>query len=155
MSKKATEVSVDEQVLQLIEIVNQKKASISAGERPQWVTHCSFNRDPRSNDASNAKNIQVQTSPDVLIEIYGRLTTYEQMMKVAAADLGISNVSVKWQGFLIKDWVQDIKTRLNQLTLKKQREEVEVLEQRVNQLVTPEQRRQLELKRLQQELLEK
>lgn len=50
------------------------------------------------------------------------------------------------------EWAADIKTRINQLALKKKRDELAKLEARVNALVSQEQRRELELKKLAEEL---
>lgn len=54
-----------------------------------------------------------------------------------------------YYGFTIKDWKEDLKTRLNQITIDSKQKELDVLETRINSLVTTEQRRAMELDQLQ------
>lgn len=143
-----TDESIDQAVLALLVKVDQKKKEIEkAKKRPVWKTSTSFGRDPSS--AQDRVNIQTVNKLDKLLEIYAFLDSYEVSIAKAATELGL-DFDITWQAYPIKDWKDDIRARVEQLSIEKKQRDLEDLDAKVNRLVSPEQRRAMELKALQQ-----
>lgn len=138
----------DQIVIELLKKVEQKKKEIGASERPSWNTHCSFGF--QKDSASNRINIQVEKDIRNLIEIFGFIIGEHQKWQYSCDDLEINDEKYPfdWLGFSAQSWLEDIKTRIDQLQLKSKREDLAKLEARVNALVSPEQRREIELAEL-------
>lgn len=146
MASKADE-SVDQAVLALLVKVEQKKKEIEkAKTRPVWKTSCTFGRDP----STTADRTNIQTVRDVrkLVEIYAFLKNQEVELSKAAKELGV-DFDGTWQAYPISDWKDDLKTRVEQLSIEKKQKELEELDVKVNRLVSPDQRRVMELRALQ------
>jgi signal recognition particle subunit SEC65 len=149
MTNKADE-SVDQAVLALLVKVEQKKREIEkAKTRPFWKTSCTFGRD----ETTTADRTNIQTVRDVrkLVEIYAFLNTQEAELSKAAKQLGV-DFNGTWQAYPISDWKEDLKTRVEMLSIEKKQKELEELDIKVNRLVSPEQRRVMELRALQEAL---
>ena len=60
----------------------------------------------------------------------------------------------KWQGFLISDWKEKIKTRINVVSLSEKKRKLELLENRLDKIISPELKAKMELAAIQDELSE-
>ena len=58
----------------------------------------------------------------------------------------------EWTGFPVKDWLEDIKTRIDKLQIQSKKAKLETLEKRLNKIVSPELRAQMELDAIAAEL---
>ena len=143
--------NTDKIVLDLLKKVEEKKLQIGSAERPSWVTNCSFGFDPNNNSRIN---IQVVRELEQLVEIYAFLYTKYNSFYTALASLNLTDKDVyfKYLGFTFEQWAADIKTRINSLRIKNQKDELAALEARVNALVSHEQRREIELEKLVKEI---
>jgi len=145
-----TDESVDQAVLTLLVKVEQKKKEIEkAKTRPVWKTNCTFGRDPST--TQDRTNIQTVRDVRKLVEIYAFLSNQESELAKAAKALGV-DFDGTWQTFSISDWKDDLKTRVEMLSIEKKQKELEELDIKVNRLVSPEQRRVMELRALQEAL---
>ncbi len=144
--------SVDEQVMAMLVLVNEKKQEIKAAKKTtQWKTNCSIGRDPDS--THDRENIRVMRTPAELINWYVFLLDREQKTEQAATELQLP-LDLTWLSSPIADWKDDLKARAAELSLEQKKRELDVLDKRVNKLVSPDQRREMELKALQEMLSE-
>lgn len=142
-----SQISVDEQVMQLLAQVSMRKKQIELLKvRPSWKTNCTFGK---ISTTEGRVNIQTVRDLNILVEIYAFLNQTYLQFSQAAKELGLE-FDGKWQNYPISDWKDDLKTRVSQLTYEKRLKELEELNARIDKLVTPEQRREMELKDLQE-----
>jgi len=142
---------IDKAVLELLVKVEEKKEEIKKlKSRPQWLTNCSFSKNPDITDPVKRVNIQIQ-SAEVLVDFYAYLLEREEFLTRAAEELGIE-ADLTHLGCKIADWKADFKTRINQLSIEKKQAELDALDKRVNKLVSAEQRREMELQAIQEML---
>lgn len=135
----------DQKTLDLIKEVNRRKAEIQKLQKPNWLTNCSFTYVDGSN-LNNAINIHVQTSVKELISMAGFLQDKERQYNEAITALGIEDPPVfQWGGFSVADWIEDIKTRINQIQIAAKKKKLETLESRLNAVISPELRAEMEL----------
>ncbi len=140
--------SVDKAVLELLVKVDKKKKEIAKAKvRPSWKTSCTFGKDP--NSTQDRINIQTVRETRKLVEILAFLNSQQESLKKAAEELGVE-FDGNWQNYSINDWKEDLKTRVNQLSVESKQKELDALDERVNRLVSPEQRRVMELTALQE-----
>ncbi len=138
----------DDIVEQLLEKVEAKKKEIKKIERPIWKTSCVFGKDP---DSPQTTNIQVVKNVDVLVDITAWVLSYELNWGRACVSLEVSR-ECKIKGYTCEDWLDDLKTRVNQIQINTKKEELKKLEDRLNTLVSPEKRREIELAAIAKEL---
>lgn len=142
--------STDKAVLDLLQKVKQKKEEIAkASKKPVWKTNCTIGYDPE-----NANRINIMTVRDVqkLADIYAFLLQREQYIEKAYKELSINDDLLVYMGYSIDDWKNDLRARVNQLSVEQKKKELDELDRRINSLVSPEQRREMELAELQKVL---
>lgn len=142
--------NTDKQVMDLYDIVQNKKKEIAKAEKPNWLTNCSFGF---GQDSNVRVNIQTVADPNKMVELLAFLYVQRNAFEEAAKDLGVK-ATFKWFGFSVEDWKQDFQTRLNKILISKKKQELEVLESRLNSLISPELKRKLELEEITKQLLE-
>lgn len=147
---KSTAPSTDDKILQLIEVVNKKKAEISQAENPKYKTNCSFSFSEES--AVHAINLHTVSDLSLLVKIISFLIEKQISFSKAADSLGLSELNFTWLGYSAGDWNRDIVTRINKIQIKKKKDELEVLEAKLEKLISPELRAKLELEAIQKEL---
>lgn len=141
--------SVDQKVVkELFDLVQAQKEEISKAEKPNWLTNCSFAYDAQTSNKFNIRTVSsIETLTDMLAFILGKERDFNEANKILGTDSSFS-----WLGFSKNDWVSDFKTRVNQLSLSKKKEKLEIAETRLNKLVSKEVREQMELQELMKEL---
>ena len=131
MAKKETQ---DATTLKLIDEVNKRKAEIAKIEKPNWATNCSF---PSDEDNSNSKkNIHVIADVRTLVGYAALVREKEKGYKEAAKELGVEAPAYTWGGFSVKDWLTDIKLRIDQIQIATKKNKLEQLEERLNAIIT-------------------
>lgn len=141
--------NIDAKVLELFSKVKEKQKKIAKNERPSWKTNCSFGKNQDS--VSDRINLQVITDLDRLIDAHVFLKQKLDYWLKSCETLGVKS-PLKWLGYSFQDWEDDIKYRVSQLQLNKEKKELEVLEARLNSLITVDQRREMELAEIEKEL---
>lgn len=138
----------DEKTLELIKEVNRQKKEIEKAERPNWITKCSFQPLPAA-----PINLHVETDVGTLIGIVAYLQMQEKHYNEAAAALGIADPpAFSWAGFSVKDWTDDVKSRIGKVQISAKKRKLEALESRLNQIISPELRAQLEIEAIEKDL---
>lgn len=140
----------DQQTLDLIKEVQRRKDEISKLQKPNWLTNCSFTyTEGRMNEAVN---IHVQTNVRDLVNMAAFLRHRENNYNEAADFLGVEAPAFTWSGFTAADWLEDIKTRINQIQITSKQKKLAALESRLGQIISPELRAQMELEAIASEL---
>lgn len=141
--------NIDAKVLELFNKVKEKQKKIAKNEKVNWETNCSFGFNYET--VNDRINLQVTTDLVKLVDAYIFLKTKICNWQEACESLGVK-VPLKWLGYAPGDWQKDIKTRINQLQLNQERNELKVLEARLDSLITVDQRREMELEAITKEL---
>ncbi len=136
----------DTMTLQLIKEVKKQKEEISNAERPNWLTNCALSVLGRN------INLHVETSIPTLIEAAALLIHKEEIYNVAAFRLGADVPPYLYDGYSVSDWLSDIKSRIDKISIQNKRRKLEVLENRLSSIVSPELRAKLELEAISKEL---
>jgi len=139
----------DSKTLELIQQVKRQKEDIAKAERPNWTTNCSFSYTEQSRDAVN---IHVEANIRNLVCIASFLVEKEKSYKETAKVLGVDAPDFSWQGFAVKDWLEDIKMRINKVQIASKKKKLEALEGRLNAIISPELRAEMELEAIEAEL---
>ncbi len=142
------EQTADQLVEQLLEKVEAKKKEIKKIERPQWKTSCTFGKDIHS---PQVINIQVVNHVDVLVDLTAWVLSYRNNWEQACSSLEVI-CPCKVRGYSCEEWLDDFKTRVDQIQITKKKDELKKLEERLNSLVSPEKRREMELAAIAKEL---
>lgn len=150
MAKKATAPkSADQVTLDLIEEINKRKAEIAKLDKPRPVTNLSFSY----NEGDRPINLNVESNVKNLICMAAFLQEKEKSYKDTATALGVEEVpAFTWSGYAAKDWIEDIKNRINKVQIGLKKKKLEALETRLEAVISPELKRDRELKRIQEEL---
>lgn len=145
-----TKTKTDSKTLQLIQEVAKQKAEISKAEKSAYSTNCSFSYTEKGSDAVN---IHVESNIRNLICIAAFLKDKERSYKEAAEALSVSDApAFTWGGFSVKDWTEDLKTRITKIQIATKRKKLETLEARLNAIISPELRAEMELEAIANEL---
>lgn len=141
----------DKSTLALLAEIKRQKAEIANAERPNWKTNCSFSY---TGSQSNAINLHVATDLMELARIVAFLRRTEKDLVEAYAELGIAPecVALKWNGYIVQDWVDDIKARIDKIQIASKKAKLAKLESRLNAIISPELRAQMELEAIAEEL---
>lgn len=137
----------DDKTLKLIEQIKLQKQEIAKAERPNWATNCSF-----SAPNMGTTNLHVETDIRHLVSIAAFLVESEKNYYETAKLLGVEAPSFVWQGFTAKEWLEDIKTRINKVQIASKKKKLESLEARLNAIISPELRAKMELEAIEAEL---
>ena len=145
MAKKKT----DTKTLALIKAVQKQKADISAAEKPNWKTNCSF----RFLEGSKPHNLHVVSDIQRLVEIASFLYAKNRDYTEASKALGVEDApSWSYEGFPLTDWLDDVKMRITKVQIATKKKKLETLETRLNAIVSPELRAEMELEAIAAEL---
>lgn len=139
----------DAKTLELIKEVNRQKKEIASAEKPQYITNCNFSY---TENGANIINIHVEADVKNLIKIAAFLSMQEKAYADAAKVLGVDSPPFTWGAFTVKDWISDLRMRLNKLQIASKRKKLETLETRLNSIISPELRAQMELEAIAEEL---
>lgn len=137
----------NEKILEYLATINKKREEIEKIERPNWKTNCAFSAD------GLVKNLHVENDVRTLVIIASIIMTKEDAYYKARLALGIDNVpDFEFNGYSLKDWLCDIKSRINKVQVATKKKELQELEDRLNKIVSPELRAEMELLAIAKEL---
>lgn len=145
----AKKPSADDATLKLIEEVKKRKDEIKKISRPQWKTNRSF---AYIEGSAQIINLGVEKDVPTLVKVASFLRQQESGYNAAAQELDVEAPKFKWDGFVLEDWLSDIKQAVAKLTIKKKQDKLSALEARLDAIITPDLRRQMELEAIQAEL---
>lgn len=141
----------DKKVRELYDKVQAKKDEIKKAERPNWVTNCAFNFDPRASGVNTMANIQTVSDTSELVRMLGFLAVQKAAYETAAKELEVKS-PFKWGGYSYDDWRTDFKTRIAKIKITDKKKELENLEKRLDAILSPELKAQFELEKITAEL---
>lgn len=123
--------------------VQRKKAEVeSLSNKPNWVTNCAFKYDSTS---SEVINIQTVNKIDTLIHIVGWLSYQEEMYNKGIKLLNLPEKPFLFLGYTVDQWITDITTRVDRLSIVDKKKELNELDTRLKKILPPDFERQLEL----------
>lgn len=144
------ESNVDKRVLKLFKDVQERQVAIQKAEKSCWETSTSFSYNP--NSAHDRTDIRTVTDTRKLIEMYSFLKAREAGVVEAAEELGIKDYKFTWMGYHLSEWLNDFRTRINQIQIKEKKAELIKLETKLNQIMSPELKAKLELEAIEADL---
>ena len=131
----------DIQVTALLDIVNKKKAEITALEvKPNWVTNCTFKWFVDNSTVVNIQTIKEQQILDILVCLLNKEVMHTRATEILGLDLKFT-----YLGYTLDEWTTDLKTRLSRLSISTKKAELATLEERLNNLMSADLKTQLEL----------
>ena len=133
----------DEIIDTLLSRVEEKRAEIKKIERPKWKTNCTFGAE----SSSNRTNLQTVKDPAVLIGFYAQCLTLQNTWEKSCESLGVMAKCIL-NGDSVENWMDDIKTRVEQIEINTKKAELASFEEKLNSLISPEKRRAIELQKL-------
>lgn len=123
--------------------VQRKKAEVeSLSSKPNWVTNCAFRYESNS---SEIINIQTVNKIDTLIHIVGWLSYQEEMYNKGIKLLNLPEKPFLFLGHTVDQWITDITTRVDRLSIADKKKELSELDTRLKKILPPDFERQLEL----------
>jgi hypothetical protein len=123
----------DEKIIALKEQISKKKNQLDKAKKFIPITNCSIEID------GVRYNIQVLTK-EQLIMLLVKLNSYS----LSAGDLGLLN-SFTISGYLVNDWITDIKSKLDVVNYKEEELKLKDLENKLDKLLSDEKKTELEL----------
>lgn len=130
----------DKMIDELIQITKTKKLEIEGAEKPTWHTNSLF-----AYDTSSSKiNIRTVSSTTELVRILAFVLGKENEFNLANQILGTKE-KFDFNGFTKSEWISDIKTRINQITITAKKKELEDIEKQLDGLISKERREELQL----------
>lgn len=123
----------DQKILGLKKQIEEKKKKIGKSQKFTPVTNCSVELD------GVRHNIHVLQKEQV-ISLLVKLKAYA----IAAEELDLLN-DYKISGYVVNDWIDDLKSKLDNLSRKEEEQKLKVLEAKLDQLLSNEKKVELEI----------
>jgi hypothetical protein len=121
----------DSKIMELKKQIEEKKAKINKSQKFTPITNCSIEVD------GVRHNLQV-LSKEQLISLMVKLNAYA----ISAKDLGVEYIV---SGYIVSDWIIDIKAKLDFVSRKEEENKLKVMESKLDQLLSNEKKVELEL----------
>lgn len=142
--------ATDEKTLALIKEVQRRKEEIKKLEG-RWTPNTNLSFSFVEGSASGVINLRTVTSLPTLISIVSFLMDRQNSYNTAAQILGVDDApDFKWCGFTVKEWTEDVKTRVGKVQLDQKKRQLEALESRLEKIVSPELRAEMELQAIEE-----
>jgi len=122
----------DKKIMELKKQIEDKKNKISKSQRFTPVTNCSIEFD------GVRYNLQVLTK-EQLITLMVKLNAYA----MSAKDLELDSFVIS--GYVISDWITDIKSKLDFVSRKEEENKLKMMESKLHQLLSNEKKVELEI----------
>jgi hypothetical protein len=149
MAKRAT--NSDDVTLKLIQQVDEQRQIVKNLKKSiSNRTNMTFSYNEVLNGSINLNTV---SKVDELIKIASFLISKKETYESAAKLMQVENVpEFKWMGFVIEDWIHDIKNKIDRIQLSVKEARLNALEQRLELVISPELKRQRELESIAAEL---
>ena len=147
-ANKPTSKTRDEIIVDLQQLIADKKSVISKITNSTYLTNQSFKETPNSNSI----NLNTVTDTSVIVEILAVLLQKANSYTQASEKLGVTGVEFKHQGYTLYEWETDLKTRLNKISISAEKRKLADFESRLVALESPELKAQRELDEIYREL---
>lgn len=141
METKPAELTNDQKIQALFDLVQARKAEVASIDRPIYITEGQFRY---SENVGASVDIKVVRDVRKLKEIYMFLLERSSHNETAN-EFFKTTEPFTWLGFSVEEWGKDLKTRANILQSAKLKSELLVLEERLNKIITPELRAKMEI----------
>lgn len=128
----------DGAIKELLQKVEEQKASLGTKERVTWLTNGIFKRD------GVVININTVSDPIVLATALGFLISQDDSFDKSCKMLGVKG-EFKWDGYTVDEWKDDFKTRIRILDYDKKKKTLDATKAKLNSLVSEEARTEMEL----------
>ena len=137
----------DDKVQKLIAELQKRKGEIGKIESQTFKTNCQY-----VGPDGKVINLQVVQDTTQLMHILSFLHCLRGAWQSAVCPfLGLKK-NFEWQNYSYDDWANDIKNRVDKLSLNTKRKELDALEARLDKLVSPELKAKMELELIEKEL---
>lgn len=140
-----TTKNTDQIVIDLLNKVKEKRKSLEKKQKAKWITSCTIGYNP--NSVTDRINIQTVSDINILVDICAFLQNKEQAFNRARETLQV-DVEFSYMGYSVQDWITDLKTRIDFISINTEKKELAALEARIDKLVTNDQRREIELEEI-------
>lgn len=145
--------TLDEKTRKLIDEVKNRSAEIIQLSKARTTQNTNFMFSYEEGKMNDAINLHVESNIKNLIGYAAFLLNKEKSYKEASEYLEIENPpEFTWNGFSVKDWVEDIKTKINKIQINEKKKRLAQLENKLDQIISPELRRQMVLEEVEKEL---
>jgi hypothetical protein len=131
----------DEIIVDLQQLIAEKKSQISKITNSTYLTNQSFKETPNS----TSTNLNTVTDANSIVDILAVLLQKSNAHTEAASRLGVKAAEFKHQGYTLNEWETDLKTRLNKISISSEKKKLADLESRLAALESPELKAQREL----------
>jgi len=138
--------ALDKKVLDMMQTVKERRAKIGSLKKPQWKTSCSLVL-----PGYERLNIQVCDDLGLLAAACGTLLRMKQDIEAASKELEVT-INCQWQNYLIADWIDDIKLRVQITQLKREQDRLSRIEAQLRELTSEDQRREMAIADIEEEL---
>ena len=128
-------------IKELLKKVEDKKADLGTKERASWRTNGIF----KYVSGQGFFNLNTVTDATILIQALASLVVNEQCCNEAAKRLDLPIHEYRWDGYSIKDWEEDFKTRIRTLEYDKKKKSLDATKQKLSSLVSEEAKTEMEL----------
>lgn len=123
----------DEKILELKALIEKKKTDL-ATPRSNYITNMILEFGQRTT-AYNLNTMREEALTNLLVEL--------NAWRLSVVDLGL--IDYQLSGYTLDNWISDIKSRLDRLSLNKKRGELTAAESRLSELLSTEKKTELEL----------
>lgn len=124
----------DNKIIELKKQIKEKRDKLSSIRKFSPNTNCILELDGARN------NIQV-LNKDQLVLLACKLISYKNSSKELGYELKIG-------GFLVNEWIEDIKSKLDLLTIKAEEKKLKDMEDKLTALLSNEKRTELEIEEI-------
>jgi len=121
----------DLKIMELKKQIEEKKIKLGKSQKFSPITNCSIEID------GERSNLQVLTK-DKLILLMVKLNSYA----ISAKDLGVEYIV---SGYVVTDWITDIKSKLDFVSRKEEENKLKFMESKLHELLSNEKKVELEI----------
>jgi len=131
----------DIKVLELKEQIKTKKEELSKVKKSSYLTNLTINIDIPFSDKVWIKNLNTLSEDELK-----SLLVYLSLFSKEAESLSIWDIKVN--GYVISDYISDIKSKLTELTTKQKMKQLKEMEDKLEKLLSEDKRKELEINEL-------
>jgi len=135
----------DQLIKNLMEKASKKEAEIGKIQNYSNQTNLSFPLERGT--AKGSVNLNVVNNAETLVELTAILLKESEACSEAAKLLGVS-YDFSWGGFEKREWLDDIRNRIDTINLRKKKAELKEIKDVLNSLLSPEAKKMKQLEEI-------